>query len=54
MYYERRKGKYFGDGLEEYERISLLRIFSGYFSHKPHKAHAVVVVAEKRKRVFEA
>lgn len=34
MYYERRKGKYFGDALED-ERIPRSRISSGYSSHKP-------------------
>ena len=55
MYYERRKGKYFGDGLEEYERISpnvyLCFVYSRDISRINPIRHMLLLL-RKREREF--
>jgi len=56
MYYERRKGKYFGDGLEEYERISpnvyLCFVYSRDISRINPIRHMLLLLLRKREREF--
>lgn len=55
MYYERRKGKYFGDDLKEYERTALY-ILGICFSHEPRKVQDAAAREKrfpKREEIYE-